>query len=116
MKLEIRNEILNHNLMKLYVHREINETTEMTFKIETKLDTWHINSKFKKKFWKKNFFWKKIFEKKKKFLKIFFFKKKLSKKKKKKNQKILNIKWKFEINIKTCHTLKLNDIWHEMYV
>ena len=39
MKLEIRNEILNHNLMKLYVHREINETTEMTFKIETKLDT-----------------------------------------------------------------------------
>ena len=33
--------------------------------------------------------------------------KKISKKKFKKN---LNIKWKFEINIKTCHTLKLNDI------
>ena len=84
MKLEIRNEILNHNLMKLYVHREINETTEMTFKIETKLDTWHINSKLKKKILKKNFLKKKIFEKKN-FLKNFFFKKKFSKKKK--NQK-----------------------------
>ena len=84
MKLEIRNEILNHNLMKLYVHREINETTEMTFKIETKLDTWHINSKFKK-ILKKKFFWKKIFFKKKKFLKFFFFfsKKKFQKKKSK---------------------------------
>ena len=39
MKLEIRNEMLNHNLVKLYVHCEINETIEMTFKIETKLDT-----------------------------------------------------------------------------
>ena len=64
MKLEIRNEILNHNLMKLYVHREINETTEMTFKIETKLDTWHINSKFKK-ILKKKFFWKNFLKKKK---------------------------------------------------
>ena len=87
MKLEIRNEILNHNLMKLYVHREINETTEMTFKIETKLDTWHINSKFKKKILKKKFFWKKIFEKKKNFLKFFFSKKNFQKKKKKKIKK-----------------------------
>ena len=86
MKLEIRNEILNHNLMKLYVHREINETTEMTFKIETKLDTWHINSKFKKKILKKKNFEKKNFLKKK-FLKKFFFKKKFSKKKNQKNFK-----------------------------
>ena len=90
MKLEIRNEILNHNLMKLYVHREINETTEMTFKIETKLDTWHINSKFKKKILKKKFF-----EKKKKFLKFFFSKKKFSKKKKKKKSK--NFKHQMQI-------------------
>ena len=48
----------------------------MTFKIETKLDTWHINCK-----WKKNS--EKIFWKKKIFLKIFFFKKNFQKKKKK---------------------------------
>ena len=94
MKLEIRNEILNHNLMKLYVHREINETTEMTFKIETKLDTWHINSKFKKKFWKKNFLKKKFWKKKKIFLK-FFFQKKIKKKKKKKKSK--NFKHQMQI-------------------
>ena len=35
MKLDIQNEISNHNLMKLYVHCEINKTIEMTFKIET---------------------------------------------------------------------------------
>ena len=76
MKLEI-----NHNLVKLYVHCEINETIEMTFKIETKLDTWNINCKFKKNFWKKkkfwkiifeNFFWKQIFFKNN-FSKFFFF-------------------------------------------
>ena len=72
---------------ELYVHREINETTEMTFKIETKLDTWHINSKFKKKFWKKNFLKKNFWKKKKKFLKIFFSKKNFQKKKKKKIKK-----------------------------
>ena len=75
--------MLNHNLVKLYVHCEINETIEMTFKI----DTWHINCKFKKNFWnfpkkfqKKNFFEKNLFSKKifkidfKNFSKnIFFF-------------------------------------------
>ena len=67
--------MLNHNLVKLYVHCEINETIEMTFKIETKLDTWHINCKLKKIFWKK-----KILPKK--FLEIFFFKKNFVEKKK----------------------------------
>ena len=75
--------MLNHNLVKLYVHCEINETIELTFKIETKLDTWNINCKFKKifwkkKFWKKNFFWKKFLSKKKnskKFWKKIFEKK-----------------------------------------
>ena len=92
---------INHNLVKLYVHCEINETIEMTFKIETKLDTWNINCKFKKIFWKKknflknfwnclwNFFWKTNFFQKFffwNFLEIFFFwnffekKKKISKK------------------------------------
>ena len=80
--------MLNHNLVKLYVHCEINETIEMTFKFETKLDTWHINCKFKKIFWKKKNsakknFGKKFFLKKKKILKNFkiFFEKNLFSKK-----------------------------------
>ena len=67
--------MLKHNLVKLYVHCEINETIEMTFKIETKLDTWNINCKFKKNFVEKKF------KKKKKFLKKFFWKKFVFKKK-----------------------------------
>ena len=64
---------INHNLVKLYVHCEINETIELTFKIETKLDTWNIQKNFlkkknseKKKFFEKKFCQKK-FQKKKKF-------------------------------------------------
>ena len=65
---------INHNLVKLYVHCEINETIELTFKIETKLDTWNINCKFKKNFWKKkNSEKKKFFEKN--FFENFFVKK-----------------------------------------
>ena len=64
--------------LKLYVHCEINETIEMTFKIETKLDTWNINCKFQKK---KKKSWKKIFFQKK-FLKENFFQHKISKQKK----------------------------------
>ena len=89
MKLEIQ---INHNLVKLYVHCEINETIKLTFKIETKLDTWNINCKFKKIFWKKKILKKKIFLKKifvkknfkkefsKKFQKFFFWKNLFSKK------------------------------------
>ena len=89
MKLEIRNEILNHNLMKLYVHREINETTEMTFQNRNQIRYLTHQLQIQKKILKKKFFWKKIFEKKKKFLKIFFFSKKnFQKKKKKKIKKI----------------------------
>ena len=89
------NEMLKHNLVKLYVHCEINETIEMTFKIETKLDTWHINCKFKKIFWKKkkfrkkkffgNFFFQKNFCRKKISKKNFFFSKKFKKFYEKKN-------------------------------
>ena len=48
--------------LKLYVHCEINETIEMTFKIKTKLDTskW-THQLFKKK--KKKILKKKIFQK-----------------------------------------------------
>ena len=63
--------MLNYNLVKLYVHCEINETIEMTFKIETKLDTWHINCKFKKIFWKKKIL-KNLSKKKFQKKKIFF--------------------------------------------
>ena len=66
--------MLKHNLVKLYVHCELNETIEMTFKIETKLDTWHINCKLKKNFWKKKFL-------KKNFLEKFFFQKNFCRKK-----------------------------------
>ena len=75
--------MLKHNLVKLYVHCEINETIEMTFKIETKLDTWQMNCKFKKICWKK----KKILLKKN-FLEKFFFKKIFVEKKKWKKKKI----------------------------
>ena len=65
------NEILNDNLVKLYVHCEINEITkfEMTFKIKTKLDT----SKWTQLQIEKKNFQKKVF-KKKIFSKIFFLK------------------------------------------
>ena len=66
--------MLNQNLVKLYVHCEINETIEMTFKI----DTWHINCKFKKNFWKKKNSEKNFLEnlkKKKKIVEKKIFKK-----------------------------------------
>ena len=58
----------------------------MTFKIETyqtKLDTWHINCKLKKKNLKKVFQTKKISEKNLKTIFQFFFSKKIEKLKKK---------------------------------
>ena len=90
--------------MKLYVHCEISETIEMTFKIETyqtKLDTWHINCRLKK-IWKKFFKQKKISEKNLKTIFQVFFKKKIEKLKKKfwgeifffLKKKIVERKWK----------------------
>ena len=64
------NEILNDNLVKLYVHCEINEITkfEMTFKIKTKLDTskWTQQLQIEKIFPEKSFqnFFSKIFVRK----------------------------------------------------